>query len=185
MKNQTKSSEHLPPTPPSFLFPRISFIFGCLPPPCRREQGTEAVVSTTLSSLWGGLDPCVAVWDLSRGRQSSMGSSNVCSSLDLQFSTNCSSMSAFHEVQSFREEPFQCGSPTRSQICQQTCFRVDSFPRVLDMSLFQHECPVGSQLPLGSACSGMGSSMGCGWISAPPWTSGCGWISATCSTSSP
>ena len=84
--------------------------------------------------------------------------------------------------------------PQGHRSCQQTCSSMGSSPRghrccweaapawaplhgatAADRSLLQHGLSMGSQLPSGtSTCSNVGSSMGCRWMSAPPWTSmGC------------
>jgi len=85
------------------------------------------------------------MWGSSRGRQ---------------FSTNCFSVGPFHGVQSFRNRLFQSGSPTG--------------PEVLPGARSSMGLPQSHSLLRASTCSGMGSLLGCRWISAPPWTSmGC------------
>ena len=93
----------------------------------------------------------------SHERQSSTNFSNVDPSHGLQLFMKCSSVGPFHGVQSFRNRLLQCGSPSRSQ--------------VLPANLLQRRLSAGSQPPSGtSTCSSIGSSLGCRWISAPPWT---------------
>jgi len=68
------------------------------------------------------------------------------------------------------------GPPESHKPCQQTCFSVGFSLHGFTgpgRSLLQSEVSMGSQPPLGGS-SAVGSSMGCGWRSAPPWTSmGC------------
>jgi len=71
------------------------------------------------------------------------------------------------------------GPPRGHKPCQKTCSSVgSSLHRSTGpaRSLLQCRLSTGSQPPLGtSTSSGVGSSIGCRWISAPPWTSmGCG-----------
>jgi len=75
----------------------------------------------------------------------------------LQLSTNCSSMGPFQGVQSFRNKLLQCGSPTGSQ--------------AQPANLLQCGLSMGHSLLQASPCSGVGSSPGCRWGSAPPWSS--------------
>ena len=70
------------------------------------------------------------------------------------------------------------GPPQGHKSCQQTCSNVGSSLHGATgpaRSLLQRGLPTGSQPPLDTSfCSGVGSSTGCRWISAPPWTSmGC------------
>ena len=72
------------------------------------------------------------------------------------------------------------GPPRGHKPCQQTCFGVGSSlhgttgPQVLPGACSSTGFPRGHSLLWASTCSGVGSSTGCRWISAPPWTSmGC------------
>ena len=72
------------------------------------------------------------------------------------------------------------GPPRGHKSCQQTCFGVGSSlhgatgPQVLPGACSSAGFPQGHSLLRASTCSGVGSSTGCRWISAPPWTSmGC------------
>ena len=72
------------------------------------------------------------------------------------------------------------GPPRGHKSCQQTCFSVGSSlhgatgPQVLPGACSSAGFPRGHSVLRASTCSGVGSSTGCRWISAPPWTSmGC------------
>jgi len=140
------------------------------------------VVSGFPSSSGGG---CLTLfpapeWGPSHGRQSSTNFSNMNPSYGLQFSTNCSSMGPFHGLQSFRNRLHQRGSPVESQVLPANLIWHGLLsPRV------HRSCqepapsagsPQGHSLLQASTSSSVGYSMGCRWISAPPWTSmGCRW----------
>lgn len=119
---------------------------------------TTQVISATASSSERGTLPCFLVGCPSHRTQSSRNFSNMNLSQGLQFFTNCSSVDPFHGVQSCRNKLLWCGSPTGTQVLPGTCFSM-GFPQ--------------GQGPFGHS-PGVGSSMGCTWISAPLWTSlGC------------
>ena len=72
------------------------------------------------------------------------------------------------------------GPPRGHKPCQQTCFGVGSSlhratgPQVLPGACSSAGFPRGHSVLRASTCSGVGSSTGCRWISAPPRTSmGC------------
>jgi len=102
----------------------------------------------------------VLMWGPSHWRQFSTNFSDVCPypSCGLQFFMNCSSMSPFHRLQSFRNRLLQCGSHTRPQILPANLFQhgLLSLHRSTGpaRSLLQHGLPIGSQPLLGtSTCS--------------------------------
>jgi len=91
----------------------------------------------------------------------------------LQLFKNCSSVGAFHGVQSFRNRQLQRGSPTGSQALPANCSSVDSSLHGSagpGRILLQHGLLMGSQPSLGFHLRGVPST-GCWWISVPPWTS--------------
>ena len=133
------------------------------------------VVSDAPSSSHSSPAPA---WGPSHGRQSSMNFSNMSPSHRLQFLVNCSSV----------------GPPQGHKCCHQTCSNVGSIHGSTGpaRSLLQCGLPMGVTCLRAPTCSGVGSPTGCGWVSAPPFTSvgaghscltvgcstGCGGISA-------
>ena len=105
-------------------------------------------------------------WDPTQGRQ---------------FSTNFTSVSPFHRVQYF----INCSSvsPAGSQVLPANLLQCGFLSLSLSLStgsqVLPGTCsstgfPWGHRLIWASTCSGMVSSVGCRWISAPLWTS-MGW----------
>jgi len=96
-------------------------------------------------------------------RQSSMNFSNMGPSHELQFFMKCSSISHFHEVQSFRNR--QCGSPVGSQVLPEELFQrglLSMGPQVLPGTCSGVWSPWGHSLLEGTTtCSGIVSSTGC------------------------
>jgi len=152
-------------------FCELHFQFlSLLPTSSAGEQGTwvavssSHIISAAPSSSQGGLLTlflCSIAGSLC-GRQSSTTFCNVSPSHGLQFFMNCSSV----------------GPPWGHKPCQQTCSTMGSShstgPQVLPGACSSTGSPQGHSLFWASSCSGVGSSVGCRWISAPPWTSmGC------------
>ena len=129
-----------------------------------RGMGLAASSLRVVSAAPSSSRSCPApAWGPSHGRQSS---------------TNCSSVGPSQGAQSFRNRLLQRGSPHRvaspaskAAPARAPLHRAASPAR----SLLQRGLPTGSQPPLGAIpCTAVGSSTGCRWISAPPWTStGC------------
>lgn len=111
---------------PSFL-PRLNSLFSLPPPSHRRKRNGD---SGHLVTLWHSFLlrlrtihtlPAPA-WGSSHRKQFSTNFFNMSPSHGLEFFINCSSVSSFHGVQSFRSRLFQCGSSMGSW--QQTCCSV-------------------------------------------------------------
>ena len=185
MRNKTKSQNTFPPPLPSSWAHLHSQILYQTPSVAQgdRECGLWSVHHTLFSAASSSsgaglitLFPAPA-WGPSLRRQSSTNFSNVGPSHRLQFFTNCSSMGPFHSVQSFRNTLLQCGSPVGSQVLPENLLRGLLSPQICRSC--QEPAPAqGSHgchsLLWEPTCSGVGSSLGCRWRSAPLWTSlGC------------
>jgi len=97
----------------------------------------------------------------------------------LQFFMKCSSMGPLHGCSPSATD----GSPWGRKSCQKTCSSLGSYSHVLPGACFSVGSPQGHSLLWGtSTCSGVGSSMGCRWISAPPRTSTMGCRVTACLT---
>ena len=133
MRNKIKSYKHLFPTP--LFFPGSTSLpfLSLLPPGGAGGWGMEVAVSSSHvvcaapSSSGGGLltlCPRSSVGSLP-WRQSSMDCSSVSHSHRLQFSTNWSSMSPCHRVQSFKNRLLQCwraeSNFTTQRVIKQVC----------------------------------------------------------------
>ncbi|KAM9591150.1 uncharacterized protein ACIBXB_006064 isoform 2-T2 [Morphnus guianensis] len=179
MRNKTKSQNTFPPPLPSSraqLHSRILY----QPPQQHRGTGMGFMFITRYflplhppqgqDSSHSSPPPA---WGPSHGRQSSTNFSNVGPSHGLQFFTNCSSMGPFHGVQSFRSTLLQRESPTGSQVLPENLLRglLSTDPQVLPGTCSSAGSPRGHSLLREPTCSGVGSSTGCRWRSAPPWTS--------------
>ncbi|KAM9590844.1 uncharacterized protein ACIBXB_005893 [Morphnus guianensis] len=181
MRNKTKSQNAFPPPLPSSraqLHSRILY----LPPPVAQGD-RDGVYGQFITHYFLPLHPPqgedsshsspAPAWGPSHGRQSSTNFSNVGPSHRLQFFTNCSSMGPFHGVQSFRSTLLQHGSPTGSQVLPENLLHglLSTDPQVLPGACSSAGFPRGHSLLWEPTCSGVGSSTGCRWISAPPRTS--------------
>ena len=94
----------------------------------------------------------VLAWCPLHGTQSSTNCSTMGPSHQLPLFMNCFSMGPFHRVQSFTNRLPQRGSPTGSQVLQQTCSSMDSSLHGSTgpiRSLLQRGVPMGSQPTLG------------------------------------
>lgn len=97
-------------------------------------------------------------WHPTHGRHFSTHFANINPSHKMLFFMKNTSMDSFQGVESFRNRLFQRGSSLGSQ--------------VLYENLLWCEISMGSPCPSGThICSSVWQSMGCRWVSAPPWTS--------------
>lgn len=154
---------------------------------------SSQIVSATLYSLWRGLHPLFQCGIFPIGDSHPRASPmcvlpKVCnSSLTVPTQVLFTSPSG---RQSFRDRPFQSGSPTRSQICQQTCSRVAFSPqlhRLLPGSCSKmsvqwgHSCLWGHYLLYCGVLCGLQVDL---WLPGHSClTMGCRWIPDTASPS--
>jgi len=173
------------PSPHPSLLPRLSFtldFLSLLPPSGAGGQGMGAVVSSShvvsaAPSSSGGrlltLFPCSSMGPSHR-RQSFTNFSNVSPSHRLQLFTNCPSVGPFSRGAVLQEQaapawvPHGVTSPASKPALAWA--PLSTGPQVLAGACSSAGSPWGHSLLQASTCSCMGSSPGCRWGSAPPWT---------------
>ena len=136
--------------------------------------GSSHIVSVTPSSQGerSSNSSAAAAQGPSLGRQSSTKCSNVSPSHELQLFMNCPSVGSSHRVQSFRSSLLQHVSPMGSQVLPANLLQHSLLSPWVHKSC-QEYAVVQVTASFGGP-SGVGSSMGCRWISVPLCTSmGC------------
>lgn len=109
---------------------------------------------------------------------------------ELQFFMNCSSLGLSQGAQSFRNRLLQCRFPVVSQVLPANLLQLGLLSPCSHRSCQEPALTLASYCGVilfwASSCSGVGSHVGCRWISVPPWTStGCKGISALVSGAPP